>query len=137
MSSLHLCQYFNIEIEFQKDHPVRASYIWPLRVHRKLVFIMARLSCENDLININKDTSDHTSVTLCMNSQNDHSRKELKRPKKRERKFSISRALLFSLIIALPSTYPYALVRDLLYAPFSLSHITSYVFLADQIRLKR
>lgn len=98
---------------------------------------MARLSCENDLININKDTSDHTSVTLCMNSQNDHSRKELKRPKKRERKFSISRALLFSLIIALPSTYPYALVRDLLYAPFSLSHITSYVFLADQIRLKR
>lgn len=42
--------------------------------------------------------------------------------------------LLFSLITGLPSAYSHGLVRDLLYAPFSLRSITSYVFLADQIK---
>ena len=42
--------------------------------------------------------------------------------------------LLFPLITGLPSAYPHVLVRDLLYAPFSLHSFTSYVFQADQIK---
>lgn len=42
--------------------------------------------------------------------------------------------LLFSLITGLPSAHPHGLVRDLLYASFTLRGITSYVFLADQIK---